>query len=214
MDAPVTENPPPSALDAIFDCSITRDRLMKAMGESLIEKGFDQTVVADVVKRARVSRRTFYEEFSDRADCLLAFCERTTEAARGVIDAAADPSLPWDQQVARAIDAHFALMAIEPRLMHAMYFEIFSLGERGRATHRALSDAFVDQVIELASRSRAAGAEVRELSFAKAAAIVGAIFQLLQIVSVDPERLSVADARAAAIDLVLDATRPLPDAVA
>lgn len=209
MSDATTDTPESAALGALFDCEVTRDRLMRAMAESLIEKGYAQTVVADVVKRARVSRRTFYEEFTDRGDCLLAVCRRSAEAALRVVDAAADPSLPWEQQVENAINAHFALLAFEPRLMHVMYFEVFALGERGQTSHRVLSNEFAEQVLELVTRSRAAGAPIRAIDFATAVAIVGGIFQLLQLVTVDPERVSMADARRAAIGLVLDATRPL-----
>lgn len=195
------------ALDALFDEDSTRDRLMRAMCESLIEKGYAETVVADVVKRARVSRRTFYEEFADRGDCLLAACSRSTERARAVIDHAADPSLPWEQQVENAVGAYFLFHTTEPRLTHSLLFEIYSLGERGLASHRETSHAFTEQMIELADRSRAAGAPIRELSYATAAAVVGAIYQLVQLMSDSPQRITVEDARRAAIDLVLDSAR-------
>lgn len=199
---------PNPALSALFDERSTRDRLMLAMSESLIEKGYAATVVADVVSRARVSRRTFYEEFTDRGDCLLAICDRSTDKARGLIAAAADPSLPWEEQVEHAVGAYFLFHTTEPRLTHALLFEIYGLGERGLASHRATSHAFTEQMIALADRSRAAGAPIRAISYATAAAVVGAIYQLVQLMSDDPQRISVEEARRAAIDLVLDSARP------
>lgn len=197
-----------SALSALFDESVTRDRLMRAMAESLIEKGYAKTVVADVVKRARVSRRTFYEEFADRGECLLATCERSTEVARELIDAAADPSLSWEDQVEAAINAYFAFLTVSPRLTHAMLFEIYALGERGLERHRAISDRFTQQVLELANRARESGAQIREVSYATASAIVGAIYQLLQLMTLEPPKITVDEARLAAIHLVLDSARP------
>jgi AcrR family transcriptional regulator len=196
------------ALDVLFDEDVLRDRLMRAMSMSLIEKGYAQTTVADVVERARVSRRTFYEEFSDRGDCLLAICERSSEVAQSLIEAAADPGLPWLEQVENAIDVHIAFLTAEPRLTHAVLFEIHSLGERGQAVHREANHSITLEVIELAGRSRAAGAEIRELSYATAAAIVGGTYQLMQLMSWGPQTISVDEARQASIDLVLDATRP------
>lgn len=204
--APTAQESP--VLDVLFDAGETRDRLMRAMSQSLIEKGYAQTTVADVVERARVSRRTFYEEFDDRGDCLLAICERSSDVAQRMIEAAADPSLPWREQVENAIDVHIAFLTAEPRLTHAILFEIHSLGERGQAVHRAANHAITLEVIELAGRSRAAGAEIRELSYATAAAIVGATYQLMQTMTWGPRRITVDEARQASIDLVLDATRP------
>ncbi len=208
MHAVATDTQISPALAALFDESVTRDRLMRAMGESLMEKGYSRTVVADVVKRARVSRRTFYEEFSDRGECLLAMCDRSTEVAREVIAVAANPDLPWEDQVENAVSAYFEFLTLEPRLTHAMLFEVYALGERGLASHREVSHAFTEQVLELAERSRAAGADIREVSYATAAALVGAIYQLLQLMSDEPQRITVEEARRAAIDLVLDSARP------
>lgn len=197
-----------TALSMLFDERLTRDRLMRAMCESLIEKGYADTVVADVVSRARVSRRTFYEEFSDRGDCFLAISERSTETARKLIGAAADPTLPWEQQVEQAVGAFFVFHTVEPRLAHALLFEIYGLGERGLSSHRDTSHEFTMQLIQLAQRSRAAGAPIREISYATAAAVVGAIYQLVQLMSDEPQRISIDEARRAAIELLLDSARP------
>jgi AcrR family transcriptional regulator len=198
------------ALSALFDEDVTRDRLMRAMGESLMEKGFNKTVVADIVKRARVSRRTFYEEFSDRGECFLELCNRSTDVARQVIDQAADPSLPFEEQAHRAVDAYFAFMTVEPRLTRAMLFEVYALGDRGLAGHNEVHHAFSVQMLSLAKRARDNGSPIRELNYATAAAVVGAIYQLIQMMTDDPPRVSVEDARQAAVDLVLDSARPRP----
>lgn len=194
-------------LAALFDENLTRDRLLLAMAEALMEKGFANTVVADIVKRARVSRRTFYEEFADRGECFLALGERMTELERQVIELAADPELPWEEQTTRAVDSYFALMTAEPRLTHALLFEIYALGERGIVGHRDIHHLFTEQLVTLARRSRENGADIREINYATSAAVVGAIYQLLQMIYEDEPRISVDEARQAAIDLVLDSAR-------
>lgn len=195
-------------LSAYFDENDTRDRLVLAMAQSLMEKGLADTVVADIVKRARVSRRTFYEEFSDRGECFLDLCNRTTEITKQVIAAAADPALEWEEQVILTVDAYFGLMTAEPRLTRSLLFDIYALGERGLDSHRAAHHQFTLQVIELRERSRAAGAEIRELDYASAAAIVGAIYQLMQVIADDEPRITLQEARAATIGLLLDSARP------
>jgi AcrR family transcriptional regulator len=210
MSTSTPETTSSPALDVLFDDSVTRDRLMRAMGETLMEKGFEKTTVADIVKRARVSRRTFYEEFTDRGDCFLELCNRSTEVARRVIDVAADPALPWEQQAHSAVDAYFAFMSAEPRLTRAMLFEIYALGDRGLEGHRETHHEFSLQMLSLANRARDNGSPIRELNYATAAAVVGAIYQLIQMMTDEPPRVSVEDARQAAVDLVLDSARPRP----
>ncbi|MWK38860.1 TetR family transcriptional regulator [Actinomadura sp. J1-007] len=49
-----------------------RARLMRAAIAAVAEKGYASTTVADVVGRARVSRKAFYEHFPDLERCFLA----------------------------------------------------------------------------------------------------------------------------------------------
>jgi AcrR family transcriptional regulator len=191
------------ALAALFDEDVTRDRLMAAMGESLMEKGFAGTVVADIVKRARVSRRTFYEEFADRGECFLALCDRATDVARVIINQAAAPELSWEEQSKQAVDAYFAFMTVEPLLTRAMLFEVYALGDRGVAGHRETHEKFTEQLLELAARARETDDSIREISYASAAAVVGAIYQLIQMATDDDPRITIDEARVAATELVL-----------
>jgi AcrR family transcriptional regulator len=195
------------ALAALFDESITRDRLMRGMGESLMEKGFAGTVVADIVKRARVSRRTFYEEFADRGECFIALCDRATDVARVVINQAAAPELSWEEQAKQAVDAYFAFMTVEPLLTRAMLFEVWALGDRGIASHRETHHKFTEQLLELADRARKTDDSIRDISYASAAAVVGAIYQLIQMATDEKPRITIDEAREAAVELVLAMAR-------
>ena len=52
--------------------TIQRSRILFAMAEAVADQGYPAVSVADVVRRAGVSRATFYEMFSDKQDCFLA----------------------------------------------------------------------------------------------------------------------------------------------
>lgn len=173
------------------------------MGESIIEKGFNDTVVADVVKRARVSRRTFYEEFSDRADCFLELCDRSTAVALDIIEEAADPALPFPEQVQGAIDAYFAFMELDAKLTRSMLFETHGLGERGLAAHREIHHRFTDQLYRLAERSRAENPTIAPISYAVASAVVAAIYELILLISEEPARVTADEAKDAAVQIVM-----------
>lgn len=190
-------------LAAMFDPEVPRDRLLIALGETVMEKGFADTVVADIVKRARVSRRTFYEEFSDRGECFLELCERATTVAREVIDAAADPALPWEEQTRNAVDAYFALMSADVALTKSMLFEVYGLGERGMTEHRRTHHKFAEQLFRLAERARESEPAMRKIDYATASAVVAAIYELILLTAEDPPRATFDEAREAAIRLVL-----------
>ncbi|MBD0322124.1 MAG: helix-turn-helix transcriptional regulator, partial [Aldersonia sp.] len=56
-----------------------RDRILLAMAEAMAEKGYVATSVADVLRRAGVSRETFYQQFSSKEDCFRAAYGRAVE---------------------------------------------------------------------------------------------------------------------------------------
>jgi AcrR family transcriptional regulator len=190
-------------LAALFDPEIPRDRLLIALGEVIMEKGFANTVVADIVKRARVSRRTFYEEFADRAECFLELCDRATAVASDVIEAAADPQLTWEEQTERAVDAYFAFMSADVKLTRSMLFEIYGLGERGMAAHRRTHRRFTEQLHRLAERAREADPQMHPIDYATASAVVAAIYELIMLISEEPQLVTLDEARATAVRLVL-----------
>src|SRR2546427_8551210 len=49
-----------------------RERMLRAMAEAVSENGYVNTPVAEVLRRAGVSRETFYEHFANKEECFLA----------------------------------------------------------------------------------------------------------------------------------------------
>ncbi|REM69108.1 TetR/AcrR family transcriptional regulator, partial [Mycobacterium tuberculosis] len=50
-------------------------RLLQGMAHAVAAKGYAETTIADIVREAAVSRRTFYEHFSTKTECLIALYE-------------------------------------------------------------------------------------------------------------------------------------------
>lgn len=83
----------------------TRDRLVAGLADAIVEKGFPATTVADVVRHARTSRRTFYEHFSSREDCYVALLGDLNERLIARISAAVDTDAEVAVQVRQAVQA-------------------------------------------------------------------------------------------------------------
>src|SRR6185437_14381379 len=54
-----------------------RRRLLDGLAASIADKGYRATTVADIVRRARTSRRTFYEHFAGKEECFIALLSDT-----------------------------------------------------------------------------------------------------------------------------------------
>jgi AcrR family transcriptional regulator len=89
--------------------------MLAAITAALEEHGYARVTVAHVLEGAKVSRRTFYEQFADKDDCLLAAYEeaegRVWEQATV---AAAAPTEDWPEQVRAALAAVLEFCSAEP----------------------------------------------------------------------------------------------------
>jgi AcrR family transcriptional regulator len=67
-------------------------RLLEGMAHAVADKGYADTTIADIVREAGVSRRTFYEHFAGKAECLVALYEAASHNALKVLRDAIDPA--------------------------------------------------------------------------------------------------------------------------
>jgi AcrR family transcriptional regulator len=69
----------PQALPRAQVVAHQRERLVDAMVQAVNERGVVATTISDLVARAGISRRTFYEHFENKEDCLLATYDAVVE---------------------------------------------------------------------------------------------------------------------------------------
>ncbi|HEY0848227.1 MAG TPA: TetR/AcrR family transcriptional regulator [Noviherbaspirillum sp.] len=154
-------------------------RLLEGMARAVAKKGYAETTIADIVREAAVSRRTFYEHFATKADCLTALYEAASRGALDVLRNTIDPRRDWRDQVESAISAYFGCLAQNPALVRTLFIEILGLGADGLAVRRRMNDEITDfmlQVINHGARERRRPAPLsRELTVA----IVGGINELV-----------------------------------
>jgi len=146
----------PAAAGAVGATGAThRDRLVQAMITLVAERGYAAVTVADVVAAARVSKRTFYQHFSDREDCFLAAyvtaaeqpLARIAEAVAPVVEAAPDAETPsLADEVTAGTSAYLAALAEQPALTRTLLTEINGLGPRGWRVRREVLDRFAEQL--------------------------------------------------------------------
>lgn len=128
LDAPLDEPPRPARLSPHDVTSSQRERMLRAMVAAVADKGYASTVVADVVSRARVSRKTFYEQFDGLLDCFLAAYDECLEHLRAQLLAAVDDSLAVRDQLRRALEAYLTGLAGHPELARTYLVEAYAAG--------------------------------------------------------------------------------------
>ena len=153
------------------------------MAASVEERGYAETTVADVVRIARTSRRSFYEHFRDRADCFLALFDATNHQVIAAITTAVDPSEEWERQVEQALGAYLDAVVSRPALFQSFVRELPALGERGAEHQLAGIERFARQLVELVEQGRREqpGLEAGPLGLDEAIMIVGGVRELMVI---------------------------------
>jgi AcrR family transcriptional regulator len=120
-----------------------RRRLLDGMIAAIRERGFRELTVADVVRQARTSRRTFYEHFASKQDCFIALLREANAAMVRQIAAAVDSRAPWHIQVRQAIEAWIASAQSEPAVTLSWIREVPALGDAARQLQRESLEAFI-----------------------------------------------------------------------
>jgi len=86
-----------------------RGRLERAALELYVERGFEQTTVADIAERAGLTERTFFRHFADKREVLFAGADALQELLVTAVVGAPDSVAPLDA-VAAALEAAGALL--------------------------------------------------------------------------------------------------------
>src|SRR4051812_36310043 len=150
-----------------------RGRLIEGIAAAVAEKGYSAATVGEVVTRAGVSRKTFYEHFADKLECFLAAYDAGVEVLLANIQAAWDGPGSFAERQGAAVDAYLRTLAGAPDFARTFLIEALAAGPPALA-RRAEVHARV------ASQMWAAHAELPERApMAFAAAAVGAVNELV-----------------------------------
>ena len=128
-----------------------RRRLLEGMAAAIRECGFRDSTVADVVRHARTSRRTFYEHFPSKQACFIDLLREANAAMVRQIGAAVDRRARWDVQVRQAIEAWIAVAQSDLALTLSWIRDLPSLGADARHLQREWLEAFIVLIEDLAA---------------------------------------------------------------
>jgi AcrR family transcriptional regulator len=109
---------------------LQRTRILSAMFDVACERGVANVTVAHVVDRSGVSRRTFYEHFTDREDCFLAaFDDALKYASERVLPAYRSESR-WRERIRAGLVALLSFIDEEPVIGRLLICESLAGGPK------------------------------------------------------------------------------------
>lgn len=148
-----------------------RQRIIAAMIDSCAEKTYAATTIADIVRRASISRTTFYKRFDGKRECFdaaLDWCiDELRTAAREAHSDADSPA----QAVRKAAAATLDLMAANPALAQLVMGEAVSVEPAVIERYRGLLIPALEDLWREGGSSGKAHADPR-LAFGRAQVLI------------------------------------------
>jgi AcrR family transcriptional regulator len=154
---------------------IQRARLLTAAFEAVGELGYRRMTVAEIIRRAGVSRKTFYDIFSGREDCFLALLEETIAQAAIVATRAYGDARQWRAGIRSALGSLLILMDREPAVARLWLVDALEGGDRV-LERRAQAVAHLASLI---GEGRSATSSLGEPPTAVAEGVVGGVLEIL-----------------------------------
>jgi AcrR family transcriptional regulator len=168
-----------------------RERLIEAMTEVIAEKGYASVTIGDIVTRARIARRTFYEHFDDKVDCALAAFDRSVDDLLGTIAARFDPSLDQSARADAVIRGFLEFLAANPNLAWTYFVEVNAIGPEGVAARLEVHRRIAAMIVALRAEVGRRQPGTPPLGDQHALAVVGALHEIYEqaLHERGPERL-------------------------
>jgi AcrR family transcriptional regulator len=154
---------------------IQRRRMLAAAIEAVEEVGYARMTVAQVIGRAKVSRKTFYDVFADREDCFLAALEQSVSQVGRAAREAYERAGVWRVGVREGLGELLAFLDADPALARLCLVE--ALGAGPRVLERRAE--MLEELAEVVDRGRFVTSAVREPPEVAAEGVVGAVFAVL-----------------------------------
>lgn len=116
-----------------------RERLIAAMAEICGEEGYEAATVAAVAKRAGVSTASFYRQFKDRRECMLASFEELFGRLLAEVERACAGEEAPQAKVRAGVAVAAQLLAADPPTARLLTIEVVAVGLEGvRLQHEAI----------------------------------------------------------------------------
>lgn len=156
---------PPAGYDAA-------DRILRALASVVAEKGYPATTIGDIAAKASISLSTFYANFADKEEAMLAAVDSGSAQMLATTLPAFRRAPDWPHAVRGAFGAMFSFCAAEPEYTTLGAVDVYAAGKR------ALEQR--DQVMESMEALLVPGYERKPSASPIAAeAIGGAIYSMI-----------------------------------
>jgi AcrR family transcriptional regulator len=158
-----------------------RLRLLEGLAASIRERGYRATTVADIVRHARTSKRTFYDQFASKEQCFLELLRAEIAIMAEEIRVAVDPEADWHRQIRQAVQGYVGNIESRPAITLSWIRELPSLGDVARPVQRQGLHLLTNLLIDLSGSPGFRRASLPPLTQPLAVILVGGLRELVAL---------------------------------
>jgi len=173
--------------DASTSGTAFRRRLLDGLADSIAERGYRATTVADVVRNAKTSKRTFYDEFASKEECFVELLRANNEDLIAHITSAVAPQTTPDEQVHAAVGAYVAHIASRPAITLSWIREAPALGDLARPLNRLAMQQLTDMLVGISVSPGFQRAGLEPISRPLALILLGGLRELTALLVEDDQ---------------------------
>lgn len=128
---------------------VQRDRMLEGVAHAMAEKGYVGTSVGDIIKRAGVSRETFYQQFASKQECFIAAFDVAGDLLLSLFESIVEEQAPAADRLRKVLDAYVdGIIAHEP-FARLFLVEAFAAGPEALARRTAVQQRVSNGMVEL-----------------------------------------------------------------
>jgi AcrR family transcriptional regulator len=173
-----------------YVASNQRERLIAATITVVAEKGYAEATVADILEHSGVSRKTFYDLFTNKEDCFLSAYDRLIDTLADDVGEAFAGGHSWAERVRNGLLALLELLAERPAGARVGLVEVLAAGPRALDRY----DGAIRRFVPLFEQGRSESPYGDQLPANISEAVLGGIAQVLYLRVLAGEAASLPDA--------------------
>lgn len=155
-----------------------RARVLEAMRAAIAEHGYSEASIADVIKRAGVSRKTFYAQFADKEDCFLAIYDDQMGRLQAVTRDAFDAQDEWVPALRAGLTALLTALGYDPAVARLCFVDVLAAGPRAAEARNAAMRE-LEAILELGRGGEATDGDASHTPRALGMSMVGGLGEVL-----------------------------------
>lgn len=154
---------------------VQRGRLLDALAEVIAEEGYLDTTVHKILKRAGISRRTFYEIFTDKEDCFLAAYQEAADHILVIVQRACRLGGTPEVRVENGLRALLEFAEREPQVARMCVVEAMAAGDKARQRRNKT----MEHLTGLAADALEERCESRDEALLRARVLTGGVHEMV-----------------------------------